>query len=62
MKSQRFIEIHGTVPFELPSDSEILQPEGIDGGTFHRKFLGAEFPEIVPDQIGGFLGLHDPII
>jgi hypothetical protein len=32
------------------------------GGTFHRKFLGAGFPEIVPDHIGDFLGLHDPII
>jgi hypothetical protein len=40
----------------------ILQPQGIHGGTFRRKFLGAEFPEIVPDHIGGFLGLHDPII
>ena len=27
-----------------------------------RKFLGTEFPEIVSDQIGVLLGLHDPII
>jgi hypothetical protein len=40
----------------------ILQPEGIDGGTFLYKFLGSEFPEIVPDQVGDSLGLHDPII
>ena len=40
----------------------ILQPQGIDVGTFRPKLLEAEFPEIVTDQIGGFLGLHDPII
>ena len=40
----------------------IFQPQGIDDGTFHYKFLETEFPDIVSDQIGGSLGLHDPMI
>ncbi len=39
----------------------MLQPEGINDGTFHCKFLRVEFPEIVSDQVGGSLRLHDPI-
>jgi hypothetical protein len=34
----------------------------IDDRTFHYKFLGSEFPEIVPDQAGGSLGPHELII
>ena len=40
----------------------IFQPQGIDDGTFHYKFLETEYPDIVSDQIGGSLGLHDPMI
>jgi hypothetical protein len=35
---------------------------GVDGGTFHFKFPGTEFPDIVSEQIGDFLGLHETII
>jgi hypothetical protein len=41
--------------------SMIFQPQGIDGGTLHCKFLRTEFPEIVSDQVGGSLGLHECI-
>ncbi len=50
---RRFITQH--------TQSMILQPQGISGGTFHWKFLGTELPEIVSDQVGDSLGLHEPI-
>jgi hypothetical protein len=50
---RRFITHH--------TQNMILQPEGINDGTFHCRFLGSEFPEIVTDQVGGSLGLHESI-
>ena len=43
------------------TQSMMLQPQGINDGTFHCKFLRTEFPEIVPNKVGGSLGLHEPI-
>ena len=50
---RRFITQH--------TQSMILQSQGINDVTFHCKFLGAEFPEIVSDQVGGSLVLHETI-